>query len=205
MSEVNNQKPMPVPPAGVTDPDQIAGGEERWAECPLRDCKRNPDLLYEDFYLRGIRSNRLMCSACAVRVEMGYMAREEVKKADDRFFQGSQLDNLITLGIMFAGSVVVNVAMFFIGFWYLAILFGAGAGAAIATFARRMSKGRVTRQMPYFAIAGIVAGALLAPTLYFLVTLQIFIFDLALAFNISSIIASVAMASGAWGVFMRRI
>lgn len=205
MSEINNQKPMPAPPAGVTDPDQIAGAEDRWANCPLKDCKRNPDLLYEDFYLRGIRSNRLMCSACAVRVEMGYMAREEVKKADDRFFQGTQLDNMVTLGVMFAGSVVVNTIMFFIGFWYLAILFGGGAGAAIATFARRLAGKRVTREMPYFAIAGIVAGALLAPTIYYLLTFKIFIFDLTLAFNISSIIASIAMASGAWGVFMRRI
>ncbi len=205
MSVQESSKPIPAPPEGITDPDQIAGGEERWTECPLKDCKRNPELLYEDFYLRGMRSNRLMCSKCAVRVEMGYMAREEVKKADDKFFKGTQSDNLITFGVMFAGSLAVNTIMFLVGFWYLALLLGAGAGAGIATFARRLAKGRVTRQMPYFAIGGIVVGALLAPSAFFFLRTGFFIFNPAMAFNITGIITTVAMGSGAWGVFMRKI
>ncbi|MGB7337257.1 MAG: hypothetical protein WBC91_00080 [Phototrophicaceae bacterium] len=202
MSQETAKAILPVP-ADVTDPDQIAGGEDRWVNCPLKDCKRDADLLYEDFYLRDIRSNRLMCSSCAVRVEMGYMAREEVKKSDDRFFQGTQLDNIIVFGVMVAGSVAVNAFMLVIGFWYLALFLGAGVGATLATFARRLVQGRVTRQMPYFAIAGIVIGALFAPTVYFLLSFGVFIFSP--SFNISIIIASVAMGSGAWGIFLRRI
>lgn len=198
-------KTMPAPPEHVTDPDQIANGQDRWENCPLKDCKRNPELLYEDFYLRDIRSNRLLCSACAVRVEMGYMAREEVRKTDDKFFKGTQTDNLIAMGVMFAGSLVVNAFMLVIGFWFLAFFVGGGAGAALATFARRLAQGRVTRQMPYFAIAGIVLGALLAPTVYFLLSTGIFFFSLAAVFNFSILIASGTMASAAYGIFRRRI
>lgn len=203
MSQNNTNTILPVP-ADITDPDQIAGGEDRWANCPLKDCKRDADLLYEDFYLRGIRSNRLMCSQCAVRVEMGYMAREEVKKSDDRFFTGSQADNAIVFGVMLAGSIVANVIMLFIGFWILAIFLGAGVGATIATYARRLAQGRITRQMPYYAIAGIVVGALLAPTVYIFLTFGFLTF--APTFNIFiTLVTSVAMGSGAWGIFLRRI
>ncbi|MGJ3239430.1 MAG: hypothetical protein ACFE0Q_12040 [Anaerolineae bacterium] len=205
MSAPTNNPNQPAPPEGVTDADQIAGGEERWTQCPLKDCKRNPDLLYEDFYLRDIRTNRLMCSACAVRVEIGYMAREEVKKADDRFYQGSYADNAIVFGVMFAGSLAVNAFMLAIGFWLLALFLGASVGASLAGLARRFTQGRVTRQMPYVAIGGIVAGALLAPTVYFLLRAGLVIFNPTLALNFSILISSVAMASGAWGILMRRI
>ncbi len=205
MAVQEQPKPIPPPPADITDSDQIANGQIRWDECPLKDCKKNPELLYEDFYLRGIRSNRLLCSACAVRVEMGYMAREEVRKADDKFFKGTQADNLIALGIMFVGSLVVNALMLVIGFWFLAFFVGGGAGAALGSFARRFSKGRVTRQMPFFAIAGIILGAVLAPTVYFLLSTGIFFFSLAAVFNLSILIASGAMASAAYGIFRRRI
>ncbi|MEL6405987.1 MAG: hypothetical protein AAFR81_16575 [Chloroflexota bacterium] len=208
MSEQSVQTPnetMPPPPEGVTDVDRIAGAEDRWANCPLKDCKRDPELLYQDFYLRGIRSNRLLCSACAQRVEMGYMAREEVRKSDDRFFTGSQADNLLVAGVMFAGSVLANALMLVIGFWFLAFFVGGAVGAGLAGFARRLTKGRVTRQMPYFAMGGIVLGALIAPTLYFLVRFGVFFFDIGSAFNLSIIICSGMMASGAWGIFLRRI
>ena len=199
------EKPIPAPPADVTDPDDLANGEDRWVNCPLKDCKNDPALLYEDFYLRGIRSDRLLCSACAVRVEMGYMAREEVRKHDDKFFQGSQIDNIITLGVMFAGSLVANALMFAFGFWILAIFVGGAIGAGLATFARRLTKGRVTRQMPYFAIAGIILGAILAPSIYIFVSFGVLVFNFASIFSLAILVTSGTMAFSAWGVFLRRI
>ena len=199
------EKPIPAPPAGVTDPDELANGQDRWENCPLKDCKKDPNLLYEDFYLRGIRSDRLLCSACAVRVEMGYMAREEVRKHDDKFFQGTQLDNAITLGVMFAGGLVANTIMFAFGFWILAIFVGGAIGAGLATFTRRLTKGRVTRQMPYVAVAGIILGAILAPSLYIFVSFGVFFFNLMSIFNIAILVTSGTMAFSAWGVFLRRI
>lgn len=189
-----NAKPIPPPPEGITDPDQIAGGKDRWANCPLKDCKRNPDLLYEDFYLRGIRSNRLMCSACAIRVEMGYMAREEVKKADDRFFQGTQLDNALTFGVMFGASLIANILSSLIGWFLIGFFIGGAVGGAAAPLARRLSGGRATRQMHYVGAAGIVIGAIVS----------LFV-PIGFSDVLTAIVCSFGMGAAAWGILQRRI
>src|SRR6187402_497346 len=133
-------KPIPAAPVGITDPEQLAAAEERWANCPLSSCKRNTNLLYEDFYLRDIRTNRLMCSACAVRAKMGYMAREVIRASDDRFFTGNQSHNLIVLGVMAGAALLAGFASIFVGgfgfygYYFAFIVGGAigGAGAALA-------------------------------------------------------------------------
>jgi hypothetical protein len=207
MSEVQSkiQASMPPPPEADIDPDQVEGAEERWQECPLKDCKRNPELLYEDFYLRDVRTNRLMCSACAVRTEVGYLAREVVRASDDRFFSGSIVDDLIVMGLMFAGSIVAHTFSLMIGFFYISLFIGAGAGSLMAPLARRMTSGRVTRQTQYFAIGGVVLGALFAPTLFFLLRSGIFFFSLNALLRIDLLLCAVGMIGAAWGIFLRRI
>ncbi len=207
MTEVKpqNEVQMPPPPAQDIDPDRVEGAEERWQECPLRDCKRNSELLYEDFYLRDVRTNRLMCSACATRTEVGYLAREVVKATDDRFFTGTISDDLIVMGLLFAGSVVAHTISMFIGFFIISFFIGAGAAGLVAPTARRLTGGRVTRRSQYFAAAGIILGALLAPTLYFLLRVGIFVFDLNFLLDISLLLCAAGMMSVAWGVFLRRI
>ncbi|GAB5494195.1 MAG: hypothetical protein Phog2KO_44100 [Phototrophicaceae bacterium] len=186
------EKPIPAPPAGVTDPEQLAGGEERWEHCPLKDCKRDPELLYEDFYLRGMRSDRLLCSKCAVRVEVGYMAREEVRKADDKFFQGSAVDDLIVLGLMFFASIVGNALAIFVPSFYIEIFLGGAIGAGAAGLSRTITEGRVSRGTHYWGTAGIIAGAIFA-----------------LLFGrwalVSIVICTGAMIAASWGIFLRRI
>jgi hypothetical protein len=189
----NNSSPLPPPPEGLTDPQQIAGAEERWQECPLKDCKRNPELLYEDFFLRGMRSNRLMCSKCAVRVEMGYMAREEVRKADDKFFQGTQIDNLKTFGVMFVASLLANIAASFVGY-YIGFFVGGAIGGFAAPLARRLAGGRVTRELHYVGAAGILMGALLTMFL----PLEFYDFTTLAA-------CSVGVGLAAWGILQRKI
>ena len=185
-------KPIPAPPAHVTEPEQLAAGEERWANCPLNDCKRNTELLYEDFYLRGMRSDRLLCSKCAVRVEVGYMAREEVRKADDKFFQAGTLDDMIVLGLMFFASIVGNALAIFVPSFYIELFLGGAIGAGAATLTRTITEGRVSRQTHYWGTAGIVAGALFA-----------------LLFGrwamISIVICTGSMIAASWGIFLRRI
>lgn len=226
MSEVNQtpdngeealkieERPMPPPPEGVTDEDQIEGAHERWSECPLRDCKRDPELLYEDFYLRDIRKNRLMCSACVVRTEVGYMAREVVKESDDRFFDGTMTDYLIVAGVVTGLSAVVNALMFAVGFWLLAIFIGGAAGAGIAQTARRLTGGRIGRHSANVAVGATIAGGILSPVLYFgvaagpLVAIGLLTNPLALlslAFNLSVIICTVAMVGSIYSIFLRRI
>lgn len=143
-------KTIPAPPEHIIDPEQLAGGEDRWANCPLNDCKRNTDLLYEDFYLRGMRSDRLLCSKCAVRVEVGYMAREEVRKADNKFFQASTVDDLIVLGLMFFASLVGNALAVFIPSFYVELFLGGAIGAGAASLTRTITEGRVSRETHYW-------------------------------------------------------
>lgn len=204
--KTKNEEPMLPVPEGVTDPDQIAGAAERWQECPLNDCKHNPDLLYADFYLRGIRSNRLMCGACAVRVEMGYMAREVVRKSDDKFFQGSQMDNGIVLGVMIGASLVSAILSQMLGFFFIIpFMIGSAIGGSAAVLSRNLTERRVTRQTPYIGIAGIVIGAIIAGPLYFLFQTGYFIIDPRVIFNFDVVISSAGMAMVSWGIFMRRI
>lgn len=191
MSNTNEQV-IPAPPDTISDPDQLAGGEERWENCPLNDCKRHPDLLYEDFYLRGMRSNRLLCSNCAVRVEIGYMAREEVRKADDKFFKGSTLDDVIVLGLMFFASLVGNALAIFVPSFYIELFLGGAIGAGAAGLTRTITEGRVSRETHYWGTAGIIAGAIIA-----------------LLFGrwalVSIVICTGSMIAASWGIFLRRI
>lgn len=186
--------PIPAPPEGITDSEQIAGGEERWTECPLKDCKRNPELLYSDFYLRSIRSNRLMCTACVVRAPTGYMAREEARQHDDKFFQGTQLDNARTFGIMLVASVIANIIASFIPFFYFAFLIGGAAGGFAAPLARRLSGGRSTREQHYIGAGGIIIGAIIA--LYI---------PIGFLTPLDMIACSAGLGMTAWGVLQRKI
>jgi len=214
------ENPMPEPPEGVTDPDRIEGAQERWQECPLRDCKRKPELLYEDFYLRDIRTNRLMCNACAVRTEVGYLAREVVKASDDRFFKGTNTDYLITFFVTLTGGLAVNLLMLFIGAiglgffsFIIAFVIGGSAGAFIGRMGRRFTEGRIGRRSAEVAIAGLIVGAFFAPAVFliFQTGLQVIAFLLAQPqvyfqfFNLSLLIVTGVMAAAVWGVYQRRI
>lgn len=210
-----NDRPMPEPPDGyITDDAQINAAERRWEQCPLRDCKKNPELLYEDFYLRDIRTDRLMCSACAISTEVGYMARETLRQQEDRFFEGTTEDYVIVFAVIAAMSAVVNAVMLWIGFWFLAIFVGGAVGAFIGRTARNLTGGRVGRYSPQVAVAAVAAGAFLAPVLFWLVNapgfgLQFLFsslsFYLGQVFSLSILICSGTMAMAIYGIFMRRI
>lgn len=166
-------QPPPPPPEDVTDSDQIAAGEERWQACPLNDCKRNNDLLYEDFYLRGIRTNRLMCSACAVRMEVGYVAREIAKAQDDKFFTGTRMDYVIVFFTTLLMSFAVNTALLLLDYWFVGVVLGFGAGWLISIVAKRLTKGRLGRHSPKIAIAGVISGFIGSPPVLFMSYLMI--------------------------------
>jgi hypothetical protein len=203
--KAKNERPMPPPPIDPIDPDRVAGALERWEQCPLRDCKRDADLLYSDFYLRDMRTNRLMCSACTVRTDAGYMAKEVVRSSDDRFYTGNLSTDGILFGVMFAGSIVANVLALLISWFYFAFIIGGAIGGGLAIQARRMSGRKVTRQSHYFGTAGIILGALITPTLWIFFQTGFLFFSLATVFNISTLACTVGMILAAWGVFLRRI
>lgn len=217
----NEDRPLPDPPEGVDDPDQLVAAEERWTVCPLRDCKRDVDLLYQDFYLRDIRTDRVMCSACAVRTEIGYLAREVVKASDDRFFQGTIQDYLIVFGAMAGASFGLNLVLTFIpnfGFflWFIAAAVGGAVGTALAQQVQRLTGRRVGRRSAEVAIAGLVTGMLLMPLGSFianfgLVGLQLIglLFSDPIIYlariGLTGLIFTGAMGVAVWSVFKRRI
>lgn len=215
------EKPLPEPPDNVDDPDQVVAAEERWTECPLKDCKRDLDLLYQDFYLRDVRTNRVMCTACAVRTEVGYMAREVVKASDDRFFQGTNTDYVIVFFAMLGASFGLNLLLTLIpigGFfiWIIAGVVGSAVGMALAQQVRRLTERRIGRRSAEVAVAGLIVGMLLMPLGWF-----VFSFGFAglqlisllftnpsiylSAIGIGGVIFTGAMALSSWSVFKRRI
>ncbi len=208
-----DDRPMPEPPDGyIEDDEQLSAAKRRWKQCPLKDCKKNPELLYEEFYLRDIRNDRLMCSACAVSTEVGYMARETLRKQEDRFYAGTTEDYMIVFAAIAGMSAVVNAIMLAIGFWFLAIFVGGAVGAFIGRTARNLTGGRVGRYSPQVAVAAVVAGAFLAPVLFWLVSapgLQVLFsslqFYIGQVFSLSILICSGTMAMAIYGIFMRRI
>jgi hypothetical protein len=200
-----NDKPMPPPPIDPIDPDRVAGALERWEQCPLRDCKRDANLLYADFYLRDMRTNRLMCTACTVRTDAGYMAKEVVRASDDRFYTGNITSDAILFGAMLGGSIVANIIAMFVPFFYFTFIIGSAIGGGLAIQARRMSGKKVTRQSHYFGTGGIILGALITPTLWFFFQTGIFYFSPAMIFNINTLACTAGMIMAAWGVFLRRI
>jgi hypothetical protein len=203
-----------MPPSNVEpiDLEQLSAAEERWTTCPLSACKRDTALLYEDFYLRDIRTNRIMCSQCAVRTEIGYIAQEVVKRSDDRFFQATTRDYLITAGVMLVASVLVSFIMFQIRFLLIAILIGGSAGVTSARFVRRLTDRRIGRQSALIAAGSAIAGLLVANTLVllssplgmvlFMNPLILFQYTLS---NPSAALCILLMAGSAYGVFKRRI
>lgn len=205
-------QPMPPPPVEPIDPERLSAAEERWTTCPLRTCHRDTGLLYEDFYLRDIRTNRIMCSKCVVRTEIGYIAREVVKRSDDRFFQATTRDYLITSGVMLAASTLINLILFQIGIWFIAILIGGSVGIASARFVRRLTGGRIGRKSALIAVLS-VAGGLLLASVAVILSSPIGMALLAmpgLPFQFlftqpAAVLCTILMAGSAYGVFQRRI
>lgn len=205
------QAPLPPAPEGVTDPDRLEAAVERWEHCPLRDCKHDMDLLYADFYLRDIRTDRLLCKACAVRTEVGYQAKEVVREFDKRFFEGTNTDYIITFAGIAAMSLFVNALAMVVGFWFLSLIIGGAAGTFIGQQARRLTGKRIGRYSAYVAVAATITGALLAPVAQAIGGGYVGIFFAApsiyfqFLFNLSLWLCAIPMASSIYAIFMRRI
>lgn len=212
-NDVPQKAPLPPAPDGVTDPDRLEGAAERWEHCPLKDCKRDMDLLYADFYLRDIRTDRLLCSACVVRTEIGYQAKEVVREFDNRFFDAKTTDYIITFAAVGALGLAVNALAMVIGFWFLSIFIGGAAGTFIGQQARRLTGKRIGRQSAYVATGAAITSALLAPIALgivrgygaiFFIQPSAYFSGLGII-NLSLWLCAVPMASAIYGIFMRRI
>lgn len=186
--------------------------EQRVAGCPLKPCRGADD---NETELRSIRSGRLLCMYCATPTATGYMGREEARAHDDKFFKGTNRDYVVT-GLLGVGlGIVVNAVMFILleimggGFliWFAAFILGSLAGRFAGDWMRRATDRRVGRYSSRLAAGAIVAGALLSPTVYFLIRygLMVTVFDVFRAVGIPMLIVTGVLASTVYAAFQRRI
>lgn len=176
---------------------------EREDTCPFRPCR---GLEQDDFLLRDMRSNRLLCNWCAVHTSVGYIGKDVARQQEQRFFKGTTTDYFVVFGIISGLSAVANTIALFIGFFIFAFFVGGVAGGSIGTLARRATGGRVGRYSAYVAVGAVLTGALLSPTVFILLRTGVFIIWPGLALtDLSVLVCTGIMAATIYGIFMRRI
>jgi hypothetical protein len=113
--------------------------------------------------LRCIRCERYMCTQCVVQTPVGYICRECARKHDDKFFNATNLDDVIvfsTCAILTGiGAAVVNALG--IPIFFLLILGLPLGGGVVGEAALRLTKRRKGRYSHYIAAAGAVIGGLI--------------------------------------------
>ncbi len=137
--------------------------ESAQAQPPVMYCANHPGV---ETYLRCNKCDKPICLQCAVQTPVGYRCKECVRQQQDVYYNGSSADNLVALGVAFG---VVTIATPIIGFflavsgffsWIIAFLAGSAAGSLLAQAVRGAVKRRRSRNMRWFALAGIILGVL---------------------------------------------
>lgn len=168
-------------------------------------CEKHPT---REATLRCIRCNRPMCLDCALSTPTGYACRECLRKHEDRFYNASQLDYPITLGVCLAGNVVAVMLALTLGSWWIGFFIGGAAGGIFATLARRLTGRRVGRYSAQVAAVGAVIGGVLAPFLLMWLRIGVLIFDLNLLFQlygITVVVCTLGFAAAVYTAYQRRI
>jgi len=121
-------------------------------------CEVHPD---REATLRCNRCERYMCVQCAVQTPVGYRCRECVRSQEDKFFNASQSDLVITGTICLVLSGIAGWIIGQIGLWLLlVIILGAPVGGLIAEVALRAVQRRRGRYMKQVSTAATAIGAL---------------------------------------------
>ncbi len=130
---------------------------------PVMYCANHPDV---ETYLRCNKCDKPICLNCAVQTPVGYRCKECVRAQQDVYYNGTSGDNFIALGVSFGVvAIATPVVGFFLavtGFfsWIIAFLAGGAAGSILAQIIRQAVHRRRSRNMRWFALAGIALGLL---------------------------------------------
>jgi hypothetical protein len=124
----------------------------------LTYCEVHPD---RETALRCNKCGRYMCPECAVQTPVGYRCRQCVRQHDDRFFKGTQTDDVkifaVCAGLMLLGGAIMSA----IGFGlFLALIVGFPVGGAVSEMALRVVQRRRGRYSGQIGAAGAVIGGL---------------------------------------------
>jgi hypothetical protein len=144
-----------------TLPPEVKG---RVDEVGVLYCANHPQI---ETLLRCNKCEKPICMKCAVQTPVGYRCKECVRQQQNIYFNAEAWDNPIALVVSFLVTVVatplVSILFGFVPFFFsfiIAFALGAGAGGLLAQIIRRAVGRRRGRALPYFALAGILAGFL---------------------------------------------
>ncbi|MCU0463475.1 MAG: hypothetical protein MUF38_02780 [Anaerolineae bacterium] len=128
-------------------------------------CAVHPD---RETGLRCNKCGRYMCAACAVSTPVGYRCRECVRQVDDKFFTGTNTDNIVIAAVCALATGAVGFLGAITGFGYVflvGIFGGVIAGGAIAALAFRAVERRRGRYSPIIGAASALGGGVLGALL----------------------------------------
>ena len=124
-------------------------------------CANHPD---RETLLRCNKCGNPICMDCAVRTPVGYRCTNCVREQQNIYFNALGRDNIVALAVGFVLTLIVTPIVGFllssIGFFGFLIAFiaGSGAGTLVARVIRRAVGNRRGRNLPHFALAGIILG-----------------------------------------------
>lgn len=112
--------------------------------------------------LRCNNCNRPMCAQCAVQTPVGYRCRECVRGIQDKYYNASTNDDLITAGVSAALTGIAAAIVGWIGLGlFFSLILALPAGGAISEAVVRAVSKRRSRNMAQFALGGAVIGGLI--------------------------------------------
>ncbi len=118
----------------------------------------------------------LRCNKCAVQTPVGYRCKECIQQQQNVYFNALGSDNFIALAVGFVvsaiGAPLAGMLLGGFGFFGLIIAFiaGSGAGSLLAQIIRRSVGRRRGRQLPLFALLGIIGGVLIGSVVFLFIT-----------------------------------
>jgi hypothetical protein len=127
-------------------------------------CANHPDV---ETLLRCNRCGKPICLKCAELTDVGYRCKECIRGVQDKYFNAAATDNLIAFGVAFIvtalaapfASLLLRMFGMFFGL-LIAFMLGGAAGGVLAQIVRTAVGRRRGRQLPYFALAGIILGVI---------------------------------------------
>jgi len=122
---------------------------------PITTCANHPD---RETGLRCNRCGKPICSECAVLTPVGYRCKQCVREQQQQFETARPLDFVLIAVLAAAGGGLGSLLLGIFNLWgvFLAPVVGGGLGDIL----QRVIRPRRSRNMPWFAAAGVLLGVL---------------------------------------------
>jgi hypothetical protein len=157
---------------------------------PLIVAPDDPEVLYcanhpnSETLLRCNKCGKPICMKCARQTPVGYRCTECIHQQQNVYFNAASSDNFVALAVGFVisaiGAPLAGMLLSGFGFFGLIIAFiaGSGAGSLLAQIIRRAVGRRRGRQLPIFALIGIIGGVLIGSVAFLFITGYFPLFDI---------------------------